>query len=45
MQFILVASALSASFAMASPVQPGNDRNPVARDLPKLNQYRTLDDW
>lgn len=45
MKFILVAAATSLSFAMASPAQPRNDRNLFARDLPKLNQYRTLDDW
>lgn len=43
MKFILVAAATSLSFAMASPTQNGG--NLFARDKPKLNQYRTLDDW
>lgn len=45
MKFIIIAAASILSFAVASPTQPHNERNMFARDLPKLNQYRTLDDW
>lgn len=45
MKFILLAAVSSLSLAVASPTQPGNQRHMFARDLPKLNQYRTLDDW
>lgn len=45
MKFILIATAMSLSLAAASPTESPSGRNLFARDKPKLNQYRTLDDW
>ncbi|KAI3399027.1 hypothetical protein diail_7827, partial [Diaporthe ilicicola] len=44
MKFLLVAAAVSAPFAMASPFQSGHSANLFTRDKPKLKQYQTLDD-
>ena len=45
MKFVLIATAVSLPLVMASPTESPSGRNLFARDKPKLNQYRTLDDW
>jgi hypothetical protein len=43
MKFIVLAALAIPALAMPEPVSGSGTL--LERDLPKLNQYRTLDDW
>jgi hypothetical protein len=46
MKFLLFAAALAApALAMPEPVQTEGGVSLSPRDLPKLNQYASMDDW
>ncbi|KAI1840801.1 hypothetical protein JX266_013008 [Neoarthrinium moseri] len=44
MKFFIIAAALNLPCALALPSDPGDGHSLLARDKPKLNQYRTMDD-
>ncbi|KAI1861641.1 hypothetical protein JX265_009608 [Neoarthrinium moseri] len=45
MKFFIIAAALNLPCALALPSDSGDGHSLLARDKPKLNQYRTMDDW
>jgi len=44
MKFLILSTILALPCALAAP-SDGTGHSLLARDKPKLNQYRTMDDW